>query len=649
MNFSRTFSKWMTRGLRLAGRLPLIGNAIVKASFDAVRQTWGERSLMFQSLQDAWLEIDRLTRYELQRVHGGLVENSCIVQKIRCLFIQFSVGAGGLKCTPNASSMDSVPGADTAAEKTAVENWNTARGENWERWFRSPELNSTISGAQSTRVWSGLLFDTGEIFLNLTFEDQKVPRGVVASRTPKFQTIDSHRCETPADRKEYNGNPIIDGVEMTPAGRPVAYWFKKTNFEALLTNGVAGEQLFDRIPAYDCRNWKAGGVIHTFKHRRPGQVRGIPEGFSVYNLVRDNMDLHKLEMQAAKLASDIANVETNPTGELDTTTNRSARTNILSQTASGAYATKNIGVDYKVSIGSKNIALREGSSLQQFMINRPTVATQDYWDLHYTMICTGYNVPKMLVMPYSLQGTVTRADLDICGYGFGQENFELIAELLTTVYEWQSQWAHDYDLTMDGAWPEDYCAVFIRPPRKPNVDIGYTAKAVETEVLLGIRTIPDIYAEKQQDWRVKTIEICEYLKFVQDHASQFGVAAGKVTQLLQEDGTQNPDAIGEETEGKESTEETADKNKSESLLKEFNSYGIAVRAGAITPTPEDEIYFRSKAGLPSITAEARQSWAKENNTRRPITLSTTDVKPDTQTESEDPNPETELEKQVVHE
>jgi hypothetical protein len=35
------------------------------------------------------------------------------------------------------------------------------------------------------------------------------------------------------------------------------------------------------------------------------------------------------------------------------------------------------------------------------MIDRPSVATQDYWDLHYTMICIGYEVPKMLVMPLS--------------------------------------------------------------------------------------------------------------------------------------------------------------------------------------------------------------------------------------------------------
>lgn len=58
----------------------------------------------------------------------------------------------------------------------------------------------------------------------------------------------------------------------------------------------------------------------------------------------------------------------------------------------------------------------------------------------------------------------------------------------------------------------------------------------------------------------------------------------------------------------------------EALKQEMDSYGVGVRAGAITPTPADEDYFRSKAGLPPTSDEAMEAWAKENNVRRPITL-----------------------------
>ena len=46
----------------------------------------------------------------------------------------------------------------------------------------------------------------------------------------------------------------------------------------------------------------------------------------------------------------------------------------------------------------------------------------------------------MLVMPYSLQGTVTRADLDICTAALSAWEFELIRELCETIYEWQGKW-----------------------------------------------------------------------------------------------------------------------------------------------------------------------------------------------------------------
>ncbi|HYV26565.1 MAG TPA: phage portal protein, partial [Candidatus Eisenbacteria bacterium] len=313
-------------------------------------------------------------------------------------------------------------------------------------------------------------------------------------------------------------------------GKVLAYWFKKTDFNALLTGGVMlSQDKFDRIPVYDDKGRKQ--IIHKFKCRRPGQRRGIPEGFSVFNMVRDNMDLHKLEMQAAKLASDIANVETNAAGEFDALTIRRARMGILTQDSNGNPISKSVPADYNVSIGAKSIALKTGDRLDQFMISRPTVATQQYWDLHYTLICIGYNVPKMLVMPYSLQGTVTRADLDICSFGFGREHFEIVRELLEEVYAWQTQWAVDYDRSLDGDTPEDFLCVFIRPPRPPNVDVGYTAKALEIELKLGVKTIPEVYAEKQQDFRQKTREIAEYLSYVNKLAKEFKVEASQITSL----------------------------------------------------------------------------------------------------------------------
>ena len=140
-------------GFAVAKKIPFLRTAMNR--YEAAFQGWGERSWLFQSLQDSWLEIDAMTRQELQRIHEALIENSTIVQKIRGLTLQFSVGPAGLKAIPESSD----------------EGFNDARSVSWEQWWRRPELGSDISGAQLTRVWAGLLFDKGEIFVYKTSED----------------------------------------------------------------------------------------------------------------------------------------------------------------------------------------------------------------------------------------------------------------------------------------------------------------------------------------------------------------------------------------------------------------------------------------------------------------------------------------------
>jgi hypothetical protein len=51
-----------------------------------------------------------------------------------------------------------------------------------------------------------------------------------------------------------------------------------------------------------------------------------------------------------------------------------------------------------------------------------------------------------------------------------------------------------------------------------------------------------------------------------------------------------------------------------------DAYGVAVRAGAITPAEQDEEFIRGKMGLPSIPPAVRTAWKKDEGTRRPITI-----------------------------
>ena len=476
--------------------------------YEAAWSGWGERSWVQQSLQDARFDIDAATRQELQRRHRYWVSNSQLVQKIRNLFVQFTVGPSGLKCTPNSGD----------------EAWNLTRHHSFEAWGRQPEISSLNTLSQCTMVWAGQLFDDGEFFVLKTRD---------AKGRPAIQTIEAHRICSPTKAREYKGMPIVDGVVLDKAGKPAYYCVKTSqasSFSGLLDSterraATWQEDEYEFVPQES--------MIHKFKSRRPGQIRGIPEGFSCMNILHDFDDLQKLEMQCAKIAAEIATVETNPAGELDTLQTRRNRVGIQTVDGSGNATTKTSYADYQVSFGGKRYALKTGDKLENFMVNRPTVVQQAYWDLLITQICCGYNTPKLLVMPYSLQGTVTRADLDICANAF-RSSFEPIKQALRDVYEWQGEWANDFDMSQDGECPEDYCEVVIRPPRAPNVDIGYTARALEIELSLGVKTVQDVYAQNQQDWRAQTRQIAEYLAEVKKLATEFGVEASQITKLATE-------------------------------------------------------------------------------------------------------------------
>ena len=52
----------------------------------------------------------------------------------------------------------------------------------------------------------------------------------------------------------------------------------------------------------------------------------------------------------------------------------------------------------------------------------------------------------------------------------------------------------------------------------------------------------------------------------------------------------------------------------------IDAYGIGVRAGVITPQPDDEVVFRNAANLPGMTDEVRALWREQGGYRQPVTL-----------------------------
>jgi len=51
-----------------------------------------------------------------------------------------------------------------------------------------------------------------------------------------------------------------------------------------------------------------------------------------------------------------------------------------------------------------------------------------------------------------------------------------------------------------------------------------------------------------------------------------------------------------------------------------DAYGVAVRAGLLTPNPDDEAFVRKMFGLPEMNVDVRRSWQEAGGTRSPITI-----------------------------
>jgi hypothetical protein len=63
-------------------------------------------------------------------------------------------------------------------------------------------------------------------------------------------------------------------------------------------------------------------------------------------------------------------------------------------------------------------------------------------------------------------------------------------------------------------------------------------------------------------------------------------------------------------------------NETAQNLKTFaDAYGIAVRAGVLTPNLEDEKAVRKMFGLPDASPEVVAEWSRTKGVRLPITLS----------------------------
>ena len=147
---------------------------------------------------------------------------------------------------------------------TLNEHANEAVEFSFKRWGKRKtcSIDGRLDWVRLKRVVLNTVVGSGEAFVRIVEGESAGSWGF------SLQLIDPLRVPVHMnDRRLSNGNVIRHGIEMTPFGRPVAYYVE-TKAGVLAQPYRLGGKEFERVPADD--------MLHIFDQEEPEQFRGIP-------------------------------------------------------------------------------------------------------------------------------------------------------------------------------------------------------------------------------------------------------------------------------------------------------------------------------------------------------------------------------------
>lgn len=142
----------------------------------------------------------------------------------------------------------------------------------WKAWGKAGQCE--ITGKWSWNTLQRLLIRNLAIDGELLFRKLRGPQ--YGAQGFRLQIIDVDRLHELKNEALDNGGAIHAGVEVDPAGKPIAYWLLKRKPSQWQFSGYTYE--YDRVPAED--------IVHLFVPEFAEQLRGVPWMFAaLLNLV----------------------------------------------------------------------------------------------------------------------------------------------------------------------------------------------------------------------------------------------------------------------------------------------------------------------------------------------------------------------------
>lgn len=453
----------------------------VLARYEAV-QSSPDRTTLGSVIQDAEQDGPMAVRRELMRLMRWFEKNNATVQKILDLLDTNVVGTG---INPSAVSVGS--------------EWNKLALEWWNHWILEADIGGRFTMYQlQSAILRAMALD-GEIFVHLTSDPD--------TGRPRLALIEAHRVTSlRAQLNDYQRTLLdIDGV---------------------LIDRVTGKPRFYVVQTYGeslARVIAAQNIIHVYEPSRVNQYRGISMFHAVTQILHDQSDLQKFEMQAAKAASVTAFIIKTPTGEapegiigtdnLSTTTDAEGKTQF-----------------YARQFGAAARILQTGDSCEQSQSNRPNPAMRDFWQYLDRLVCRGVGNSSAGLLDYeggwggaALRGAIT------CDNRFYAVRSQSLNTALDSIWSYVIGWAVD-NAELTGQ-PALWNRPRWQPPRRATVDIGRESGAIINELKAGLRTYQDIYGEGGADSVERLTKKADEAAFIYKLAEERGIPPQAIASL----------------------------------------------------------------------------------------------------------------------
>ena len=417
---------------------------------------------------------------------------------------------------------------------------------------------------------------------------------------PKLQFLEAHRVgsfglnggQTVTDGR-HKGRRIFAGVIVNDYMEPVAY------------------RVQDESHRDGFRDVNANSMIHVCDFEWFSQGRGQPTVAAAILDWYDLAETRDAEKIAEKVNSALTLVESNETGRAD---------------MGNSIVNPQPGSDGRIQTQLMDSGLiryiKNGGSLKAHQSNRPS----DQW-LNFTKLVESSAFYAMgwrreMLDSSAIGGAGVR--------GFAADINKSISARKETIEAGMKR-AALYVIAKRakqgtyGELPDDWWKIGFTKPAQFTVDEGRMRSADISDLRAGLTTEDHIVEARGMDYeellRKRAANLVLKKKIAEENGlipSELGTTSmpGDPIELVK-------DETGEDSEDENPDGEQIKANSELDFLTlkaKFDSYGVAVRAGSITPQKSDEAAFRKEAGLPDMGQAVADAWELDGGYRRPITL-----------------------------